>query len=237
MYHRFPLFLESLTLFLTQTSRWCLDRVRQQESWAQGPKRRLARLPAWYVPNYLPWVPFSYWVTIWLIRVLPPLRCGIAFEFHHVQRYQCFCVLVCTCLLFQASFVGAMAIADLVKTTLGPKGMDKILQSMVSMYIELKIYIKVSYESDMASFQVLLWCVTHMLLQELLRRIRTHRTEFVHPNMLNNLELTSMYHQHRFSAITFEKIMVYLRNLLSWWKQSIEPADTPVRNLNNICEI
>ncbi|CAI0435004.1 unnamed protein product, partial [Linum tenue] len=28
-----------------------------------------------------------------------------------------------------ASFVGAMAIADLVKTTLGPKGMDKILQS------------------------------------------------------------------------------------------------------------
>eukprot|EP00954_Amorphochlora_amoebiformis_P026955 1382375-Amorphochlora_amoeboformis.AAC.1 len=28
-----------------------------------------------------------------------------------------------------SSFVGAMAIADLVKTTLGPKGMDKILQS------------------------------------------------------------------------------------------------------------
>ncbi|GJZ00385.1 T-complex protein 1 subunit beta, partial [Tanacetum coccineum] len=28
-----------------------------------------------------------------------------------------------------ASFVGAMAIADLVKTTLGPNGMDKILQS------------------------------------------------------------------------------------------------------------
>ncbi|GKA06206.1 T-complex protein 1 subunit beta [Tanacetum coccineum] len=28
-----------------------------------------------------------------------------------------------------ASFVGAMAIADLVKTTLGPKGMDKLLQS------------------------------------------------------------------------------------------------------------
>ncbi|GJY53378.1 T-complex protein 1 subunit beta [Tanacetum coccineum] len=28
-----------------------------------------------------------------------------------------------------ASFVGAMAIADLVKTTLVPKGMDKILQS------------------------------------------------------------------------------------------------------------
>lgn len=30
----------------------------------------------------------------------------------------------------QQSFVGAIAIADLVKTTLGPKGMDKILQSM-----------------------------------------------------------------------------------------------------------
>eukprot|EP00879_Flechtneria_rotunda_P004896 GHRR01005170.1.p1 GENE.GHRR01005170.1~~GHRR01005170.1.p1 ORF type:complete len:533 (+),score=185.87 GHRR01005170.1:234-1832(+) len=29
-----------------------------------------------------------------------------------------------------ASFVGALAIADLVKSTLGPKGMDKILQSM-----------------------------------------------------------------------------------------------------------
>lgn len=30
-----------------------------------------------------------------------------------------------------ASFVGAMAISDLVKSTLGPKGMDKILISMV----------------------------------------------------------------------------------------------------------
>ena len=29
-----------------------------------------------------------------------------------------------------ASFVGALAISDLVKSTLGPKGMDKILQSM-----------------------------------------------------------------------------------------------------------
>jgi T-complex protein 1 subunit beta len=29
-----------------------------------------------------------------------------------------------------AAFIGAIAIADLVKTTLGPKGMDKILQSM-----------------------------------------------------------------------------------------------------------
>jgi hypothetical protein len=29
-----------------------------------------------------------------------------------------------------ASFIGAIAIADLVKTTLGPKGMDKILQSV-----------------------------------------------------------------------------------------------------------
>jgi T-complex protein 1 subunit beta len=29
-----------------------------------------------------------------------------------------------------SSFVGAIAIADLVKSTLGPKGMDKILQSV-----------------------------------------------------------------------------------------------------------
>tara|TARA_A100001035_G_C27311122_1_gene289796 strand:+ start:102 stop:338 length:237 start_codon:yes stop_codon:yes gene_type:complete len=29
-----------------------------------------------------------------------------------------------------SSFVGAIAIADMVKTTLGPKGMDKILQSV-----------------------------------------------------------------------------------------------------------
>lgn len=28
------------------------------------------------------------------------------------------------------NFVGAIAIADLLKTTLGPKGMDKILQGM-----------------------------------------------------------------------------------------------------------
>jgi hypothetical protein len=33
-----------------------------------------------------------------------------------------------------SSFVGAIAIADLVKTTLGPKGMDKILQSVSSMF-------------------------------------------------------------------------------------------------------
>ena len=31
--------------------------------------------------------------------------------------------------LLQSSFVGAIAIGDLVKSTLGPKGMDKILQS------------------------------------------------------------------------------------------------------------
>lgn len=31
-----------------------------------------------------------------------------------------------------SSFVGAIAIADLVKSTLGPKGMDKVLQSMSS---------------------------------------------------------------------------------------------------------
>ena len=35
-----------------------------------------------------------------------------------------------TIIFVQQSFVGAIAIADLVKTTLGPKGMDKILASM-----------------------------------------------------------------------------------------------------------
>ena len=30
----------------------------------------------------------------------------------------------------RSSFVGAIAVADLVKSTLGPKGMDKILTSM-----------------------------------------------------------------------------------------------------------
>jgi hypothetical protein len=35
-----------------------------------------------------------------------------------------------------ASFIGAIAIADLVKTTLGPKGMDKILQS-VSLWLRI----------------------------------------------------------------------------------------------------
>jgi T-complex protein 1 subunit beta len=29
-----------------------------------------------------------------------------------------------------SSFIGAIAVADLVKTTLGPKGMDKILMPM-----------------------------------------------------------------------------------------------------------
>lgn len=29
-----------------------------------------------------------------------------------------------------SSFIGAIAIADMVKTTLGPKGMDKILQKV-----------------------------------------------------------------------------------------------------------
>jgi hypothetical protein len=31
--------------------------------------------------------------------------------------------------LFQSTFIGAIAIGDLIKSTLGPKGMDKILQS------------------------------------------------------------------------------------------------------------
>lgn len=34
-----------------------------------------------------------------------------------------------------SSFVGAIAIADLVKATLGPKGMDKILQSVIAIRV------------------------------------------------------------------------------------------------------
>jgi hypothetical protein len=34
------------------------------------------------------------------------------------------------CCFCQAAFIGAVAVADLVKSTLGPKGMDKILQSL-----------------------------------------------------------------------------------------------------------
>jgi len=37
------------------------------------------------------------------------------------------------------SFVGAIAVADLVKTTLGPKGMDKILQSLGDEHSRKKI--------------------------------------------------------------------------------------------------
>ena len=37
------------------------------------------------------------------------------------------------------SFVGAIAVADLVKTTLGPKGMDKILQSVSVVWINICI--------------------------------------------------------------------------------------------------
>ena len=39
----------------------------------------------------------------------------------------------------QQSFVGAIAVADLVKTTLGPKGMDKILQSLGDEHSRKKI--------------------------------------------------------------------------------------------------
>jgi hypothetical protein len=39
-------------------------------------------------------------------------------------------VVACLCCAPQSAYIGAIAVADLVKTTLGPKGMDKILQSM-----------------------------------------------------------------------------------------------------------
>ena len=39
-----------------------------------------------------------------------------------------------------ASFVGAIAIADLVKSTLGPRGMDKILQSVGARIKSFRLY-------------------------------------------------------------------------------------------------
>ena len=40
-----------------------------------------------------------------------------------------------------SAFVGAFAIADLVKSTLGPKGMDKILCPMVS-FVSYRLVLK-----------------------------------------------------------------------------------------------
>jgi hypothetical protein len=41
----------------------------------------------------------------------------------------------------QAAFMGAVAVADLVKSTLGPKGMDKILQVRPNMCIGLVLLV------------------------------------------------------------------------------------------------
>ena len=38
-----------------------------------------------------------------------------------------------------SAFVGAIAVGDLVKSTLGPKGMDKILQSAYVTYLQYEI--------------------------------------------------------------------------------------------------
>ena len=47
-----------------------------------------------------------------------------------------------------ASFVGALAVSDLVKTTLGPKGMDKILQSIHVDNPAAKVLIDISKVQD-----------------------------------------------------------------------------------------
>jgi len=57
-------------------------------------------------PNHVPYSPPS-------LLILQPMRCNMQGENARMS-----------------AFVGAIAIADLVKTTLGPKGMDKILQSV-----------------------------------------------------------------------------------------------------------
>jgi hypothetical protein len=44
--------------------------------------------------------------------------------------------VACTLCLPQASFVGAVAIADLVKSTLGPKGMVRLVASAASLVLQ-----------------------------------------------------------------------------------------------------
>merc|ERR1719238_1248475 len=66
-----------------------------------------------------------------------------------------------------SSFIGAIAIGDLVKSTLGPKGMDKILQSYSDMN-------KVHVTSDGAT------SVT-VLAAELLREAEKLITAKIHP--------------------------------------------------------
>jgi len=45
-----------------------------------------------------------------------------------------------------SAFVGAIAVGDLVKSTLGPKGMDKILQSA---YVDIQTpYISITLSAD-----------------------------------------------------------------------------------------
>jgi hypothetical protein len=52
-----------------------------------------------------------------------------------------------------SSFVGAIAIADLVKTTLGPKGMDKILQSVRAGNL-IDILLAYAYQDTLIAYPV-----------------------------------------------------------------------------------
>lgn len=73
-------------------------------------ERKRVTSPVWSVP--IPSVCLCVCVCVYIY---------ISFSF---TRHDVFCLpFVC-----QSAFVGAVAVADLVKTTLGPKGMDKILQ-------------------------------------------------------------------------------------------------------------
>ena len=73
--------------------------------------------------------PGAAWKLLFCIRVLAPMSLKGIFEGSVLQAWYLHDRDRVSRLL-QASFVGAMAIADLVKSTLGPKGMDKILQSV-----------------------------------------------------------------------------------------------------------
>ena len=49
---------------------------------------------------------------------------------------------------FQSSFIGAIAIGDLVKSTMGPKGMDKILVSMGNDGYPGEIQVRTPYKKE-----------------------------------------------------------------------------------------
>ena len=80
------------------------------------------------VHTFLLWPATCTWVFISIVLLCMPCVSFLACLFDAFLRL--FILHIYVIFDTQSSFIGAMAIADLVKTTLGPKGMDKILQSV-----------------------------------------------------------------------------------------------------------